>query len=70
MCTLSGGPPVTTNAYDPAQSQLGVCAQVSPHEHGGQTEQTAHQPVQDRQQHPTMIHARAAHEERKSGHCI
>jgi len=41
----------------PQDQQFGILAQVSPHQHHGQTEQTTRQPVQDRQQqHPTIIH--------------
>jgi len=37
--------------------QFGVLAQVSPHHHSNQTEQTAHELVQHRQQqHSMMIH--------------
>jgi hypothetical protein len=51
--------------------QFGILAQVSPQQHSGQTEQTTRESVQDRQQqHPMMIHAHAAHEERRSERCI
>jgi hypothetical protein len=34
-------------------------------------EHPAHEPIQDRpKQHPTIIHDRSAHEERRSRHCI
>jgi hypothetical protein len=33
----------------PQHQQLGILAQVSPHQHGAETQQTAHEPVQDRQ---------------------
>jgi hypothetical protein len=54
----------------PQHQQFGVLTQISPHQHSGQAEHTAHEPIQDRQQHPTIIHAPAPHEERRSGHCI
>jgi hypothetical protein len=51
--------------------QLGILAQVSSYQHCGQTEQTVHHLIQDRQQkHPTMLHAETAHEKRRSGRCI
>ena len=34
----------------PQHQQLGVLAQVSPHQHRGQTEQPTHEPIRDRQQ--------------------
>jgi hypothetical protein len=47
--------------------QFGVLAQVSTYQHGGQTEQTTQEPVQDRQQrHQTIIHDRPAREECRS----
>jgi len=47
--------------------QFGVLAQVSPHKDGAQTEQPAHEPVQDRQQqHPMRIHDRLKREERRA----
>jgi len=52
----------------PQHQQLGVFAQVSPYQYGGQTEQTTQEPVHDRQQqHPTIIHDRPIHEEYRSG---
>ena len=33
----------------PQHQQLGVLAQISPHQHGGQAEETAYESVQDRQ---------------------
>jgi len=52
----------------PQDQQFGVFAQISSHQHSGQTEQPSHQLIQDRQQHhPTIIHDRPAHEDRRSG---
>jgi hypothetical protein len=66
-----GDLPAQHGVLVPQHHQLRILAQVFPHQHSGQTEQPAHQMIEDRQQqHPTIIHDRPEREDHRSGRCI